>query len=232
MDERHATLVKYRFGALAQMQKHLHVVEGRTLFFLRDPRIPLSGGARVVIEFSFVESEQVTTLRGSVLARIDGEAGHKGIWIEFPDARLARWLEEGASIVPRGQRRVACDMMVQLKARSVTYLGRMIDVSLHGVRIVSAARVEPGDEVEVRIMGAEPPLPALLGHTQVVRADPGGDLALKYVRSDGTARMASGKLFAAVQEAWLRAHQLAHSPLCCGDRQPQEPPLPHMKLRV
>src|SRR5438046_10325590 len=92
------------------MQKHLHVVEGRTLFFLREPRSTLQGGARVVIEFSLADSEQVTTLRGAVLARIVGEGGEAGAGIEFPEARLARRLEQDrAGLAGRTRRGVRVD---------------------------------------------------------------------------------------------------------------------------
>ena len=233
MDSRPATTLKYRFGTIELLQNHLHVVDGRTLFFLREARSTLAGGARVVVEFSFGTSEQATTLRGSVLSRIEGQGGQHGVWIEFPDAKLARRLGQGAAgIAGRHQRRLGCDMLVQVKAGDMPYLGRMIDVSLHGVRIVSTAQLASGDEVEVRIMGAEPPLPGLLGRGQVVRADPGGDLAVKFVRTDVIARVASGKLYSAVQETWQKAPEMAHSPFCCQNGNVQEPPLPHMKNRT
>ena len=91
-----ATLLKYRFGDYQHMQNHLHVKEGRTLFFYPDPRTTVTLGARVVIEFSLGASDQVSTLRGAVLARFDGEGEQSGLWIEFPDARLARKIVTGA----------------------------------------------------------------------------------------------------------------------------------------
>ena len=215
------------------MQKHLHVVEGRTLFFLREPRSTLQGGARVVIEFSLADSEQVTTLRGSVLARIDGEGGQAGAWIEFPDSPLARRLEQGkAGLAGRNQRRLGCDMLVEVKQDRLPLLGRVIDVSLHGLRIVGPIGLKQGSDVEVRIMGAEPPMPGLLGRSQVVRSDPGGDLAVKFVRTDVVARVASGKLYSLMQQSWQKAPELAHSPQCCVGGNVQEPPLPHMKQRT
>lgn len=228
MNQRPAALFKYRFGTLGQMQNHLHVVEGRTLFFLRDPRGTLTGGARVVIEFSLANSEQMQTLRGQVITRIEGT--QPGAWIEFPDSRLARRLEQGeAGLAARHQRRLGCDMHCQVKYDGLPLLGRLIDVSLHGLRIVGPTAVPRGVDVEVRIMGAEPPMPGLLGRSQVVRSDPGGDLAVRYVRTDVVARVASGKLYALMQEAWQKAPELAHSPLCCDGGNVQEPPLPHMK---
>jgi len=92
-----ATLLKYRFGNIAQMQNHLHVVDGRTLFFYRDGKGDLPGGARVLLEFSFADSEQVSTLRGNVLGRVEGEGGQVGMWIEFPDGRLAKKADQGAA---------------------------------------------------------------------------------------------------------------------------------------
>ena len=54
----------------------------------------------------------------------------------------------------------------------------------------------------------------------------------KLVRSDPTARIASGKLFLAVQEAWNKAPELMHPALCCKGGHVLEPPLPHMKHRI
>jgi len=54
--EKPAVHLKYRFGDLTQMKNHLHVVEGRTLLFYRDPKLPLSGGSRVVVELSLATS--------------------------------------------------------------------------------------------------------------------------------------------------------------------------------
>jgi len=47
-----ANLLRYRFGTIEQMANHLHVVEGRTLFFYRHERLLLEGGAKVVIELA------------------------------------------------------------------------------------------------------------------------------------------------------------------------------------
>jgi hypothetical protein len=233
VDSHPAALLRYRFGSFEHMLNHLHIMEGRTLFFLRETRAQLAGGSRVVVEFSFGSAGQATTVRGSVLARIDGESGQHGEWIEFPDARLARRLEQGqAALTGRAQRRLACDMLVEVKAGEAARLGRMIDVSLHGVRIVGVVGLSRGDEVQVRIMGAEAPLPAVLGRVQVVRSDPGGDIAVKFVRSDVTARVASSKLYSAVEESWRKARELMHPALCCVGGALQEPPVPHMKSHV
>ena len=228
-----ATLLKYRFGDYEHMQNHLHVVEGRTLFFYRDPRTTAAPGARVVIEFSLAASEQVSTLRGAVLARLDGEAERSGLWIEFPDARLARKIGTGAdALSARKQRRMGCDLLVELKVGRMPHLGRMVDVSMGGARILGPVGLRPGTEIELRIMGAKPPMPALMGRCEVVRSESGGDGGLRFVRKDPVARVSSSKLYAAVQLAWAEAAEVAHSPLCCKAGLIIEPPLPHMKSRI
>jgi hypothetical protein len=233
--ERPAAFLKYRFGEIAHMQNHLHVADGRTLFFYREGKTRLEGGSRVVIEFSFGNSEQVSALRGWVLARVDTESsgGQKGGWIEFPDARLAKRIDQGAQgIAGRHQRRLGCDLLVEVSHRGQPRLGRMIDVSLQGARIVGAAGLHAGEEVALRIIGAEPPLPPNLGRTQIVRADPGGDLAVRFVRSDVIARVAAGKLYAAVTELWSKAPEMGHPAICCQGGHLLEPPFPHMKSRA
>jgi hypothetical protein len=230
--ERPATLLKCRFGNVDQMQNHLHVVDGRMLFFYREGKARLEGGSRVVIEFSFGDSEQVSPLRGWVLARVDTEGGSGG-WIEFPDTKLVKRIGQGGQgIAGRHQRRLGCDLLVEIKHQGYPRLARIIDVSLQSARIVGASGLDAGAEVELRLIGAEPPLPPSLGRTQVVRADPGGDLAVRFVRSDVVARVASGKLFAAVQEAWAAAPEMTHPPLCCQGGRVLEPTLPHMKART
>jgi hypothetical protein len=227
------TLLKYRFGLFEHMQNHLHVVDGRTLFFYRDQRNPVVAGARVVVEFSFGSSEQVSTLRGSVLGRIDGDDGQDGAWIEFPDVKLARKLDAGASsLSARRQRRLLCDMMVEVKFGRRPLLGRLVDVSLGGARIVGPAGLHVGDEIELRIMGAKPPIPSTLGRALVVRIDTGGDVGVRFVRTDAVARIASSKLYAAVEQAWAKTSEEAHSPLCCLGGHLLEPPLPEVKNRL
>jgi hypothetical protein len=232
VDPNAVILLKYRFGLFEHMQNHLHVVEGRTLFFYRDQRNPVVAGARVVVEFSFGSSEQVSTLRGAVLGRIEGDGGQAGAWIEFPDARLARKIDAGASsLSARRQRRLVCDMMVEVKFGRRPFLGRLVDVSLGGARIVGPPGLHVGEEIDLRIMGAKPPIPSTLGRALVVRTEPSGDVGVRFVRTNAVARIASGKLYAAVEQAWAKTSEEAHSPLCCVGGHVLEPPLPHMKNR-
>ena len=74
MEKQPATLLRVRFGDLSQLQNHLHVVDGRTVFFFREAAARLQGTDRVVVEFSVATSEQVSTVRGTVLGRGEGGA--------------------------------------------------------------------------------------------------------------------------------------------------------------
>jgi hypothetical protein len=227
-----SSLVKYRFGDLAQMQNHLHVVEGRTLFFYRDCKGTLPGGSRVVVEFAFANSEQVSALRGNVLGRVEGEGGQAGMWIEFPDARLAKKADQGvAAMASRKQKRLGCDLLVEVRQGRKPFLGRMIDVSMGGVRIVGAVGLRSGTEVELRLMAPDTNFPSNLGRADVMRSDT-NEAGLRFVRNDPVARVASNKLFQAVQQAWAKAPELSHPPLCCQGGHVLEPPLPHMKSRA
>ena len=118
---------------------------------------------------------------------------------------------------------------MELKAGRIPHPGRMMDVSLGGARIVGPIGLRPGAEVEVRILGAQPPMPGVMGRAEVVRSEAGGDVGVRFTRSDVVARVASSKLYAAVQLAWAGAAEVAHSPLCCKAGYVLEPPLPHVK---
>lgn len=232
MDSKAATLIKFHFDGFDQMQNHLHVVDGRTMFFFRDKRLPLAGGSRVVVEFSHGISEQVSTLRGTVVSRVETD-GQIGVWLEFPDAKLAKKIDQGAAaLAGRHQRRLGCDMLVEVKIEGLPLLCRMVDVSLGGVRVVAPGRLQSGADVEMRIMGAEPPVPGVLGRGRVTRSDPGGDLGITFVRTDVIARVASSKLYTAIQQAWEKAPQVQHAPQCCQGGHVLEPPMPHMKNRT
>jgi hypothetical protein len=239
--EKAATFLKVRFGEVPQLQKHLHVVEGRTVFFFREPAARLIGGERVVVEFSLAGSEQVSTLRGSVLGRVNGEGGQVGAWIEFPDAKLAKRLERGATALGmRQHQRVTCDLLVEVRQGRHLFLARMMDVSMGGARIlgataprVGAMPLRPGASVELRIVGAIAPFPADLGRAEVVRTDAQtGELAVRWVRSDPVVRAASLKLIDAARAAWGHAQQMVHAPSCCAGGGVLDPPTPLLKRRL
>lgn len=230
METAAGALLKYRFENHVEMTNHLHVVESRTLLFYRSSRARFQGGQRVVVELSLGSNEQATTLRGSVMALVDAEGAH-GVWIEFPDSRLAKRLSQGgaAAITSRHQKRIGCDLMVELKYGTTALLGRMVDVSMAGARIVGPSGLRRNTDVEVRIMGAQPPMPSQLGRAEIARSESGGDVGLRFLRSDPAGRVAAGKLLQSVQEAWAKAPEIVHSALCCRAAGVLDPPLPRLR---
>jgi len=240
--ERHANLLKVRFADLSHLQGHLHVIEGRTLFFFREVAPRLVGGDRVVVEFSLANSEQVSTLRGSVLGRVDiNDGSQTGAWIEFPDAKLAKRLERGTSaLATRQHQRVVCDLMVEVRQGPHSFLARLMDVSMGGARILGATAprigampLRAGEAVTLKLSGTAPAFPTELGRADVVRTDKGtGELAVRWVRSDPAVRASSLKLIDAVRRSWAQAEEMTHAPPCCQKGQVLDPPMPALRGRL
>jgi PilZ domain len=240
--ERHATLLKARFPDLSHLQSHLHVVEGRTLFFFREEAPRLVGADRVVVEFSLANSEQVSTLRGSVLGRVDVAKGSQtGAWIEFPDTKLAKRLERGTSaLATRQHQRIVCDLLVEVRQGSHSFLARLMDVSMGGARILGATAprigampLRAGASVTLKLAGSAPPFPSDLGRADVVRTDKTtGELAVRWVRSDPLVRTSSLKLIDAVRRSWTRAEEMTHAPACCQNGRVLDPPTPALRGRL
>jgi PilZ domain-containing protein len=224
------TLLKVRFPDVEQLRNHLHVTEGRTLFFFRGSQGPLSAGTRVVVQF-LLANGQVSTQRGSVIGRVEGEGGQTGAWIAFPDARLAKKLDHG--LRSRAQPRMACDLLVEVRQGSDPVVARIVDVSQAAMRVLGAPGLRRGAPVDARLLGAGPEFPPQLGSAEVVRSDANGaDVALRFVRSDPAARIGSTRLLQAVRETWLQAPELMHPPMCCQYGRVLEPPVPHLKSRL
>ena len=217
---RREILLRHRFETLAQVREHLHFQEGRSLFYFHDPALKAEGGDHVLLEIS--TSEQQMLLRGAVVSR-----DASGLWLEFPDGRLARRLAVEDRPLQRRQRRVPIDLVVELR-NGASRVGRILDVSIGGARLGGVQGLPAGQEVEVRLLSPLPDVPTALGRAQVVRAA-AGEVALRFVRSDAPTRVAATKLLEAAQKAWARAIELPHVPGCCGKNGVLfEPPMPRL----
>jgi hypothetical protein len=236
-----ATLLKARFAELSQLHKHLHTLDGRTVFFFREAAPRLVGADRVIVEFSLANSEQVSTLRGTVLGRVDADGAQTGAWIEFPDTRLARRVERGASaLATRQHQRVICDLLVEVRQGAHSFVARMMDASMGGARMLGATAprigampLRAGAGLSLKLVGAVSPFPAELGRADVVRTDQNtGELAVRWVRSDPVVRAASLKLIDAIRRSWTRAQEMMHAPPCCVNGQVLDPPMPALRGRL
>jgi hypothetical protein len=183
----------------------------------------------VLVEVAFSRTEQVSTLRGAVLARVEGNMS--GLWLEFADSRFVKKADLGIETMSqRKRKRLGCDLLVEVRHGQATTLGRLIDVSLTGGRVAGVNRLRPGMQLELRLMTPAAGLSAALGKAEVVRAET-GDAGLSFLRGDPTSRVAASKLFQHVQDSWSRAIEVTHPTMCCQGGAVLEPPLPHMKGR-
>jgi hypothetical protein len=215
-------LLRYRFDSLEQLKRHLNVLTGgRTLFFYPSRTVQGEGGDRVLLEVS--EGEQQMLLRGTVLSRVEG-----GLWLDFPDGRLARWLTT-RSLTGRHQRRLPADLMVDVRGNA-RRLGRLLDISLGGGKLVGVPGLTAGTVAELKLVTQLTDVPSDLGRAQVVRVI-AGEAAIKFVRSDPATRLAVTKLFEAVRARWANAPEAVHRGDCCVRGEVLAPTMPRVIAR-
>jgi hypothetical protein len=224
--QKRAVLLRQRFDAAEQMRKHLHVVEGTTLFFFRAPSLELAIGATVLLEFCLETSDQTRLLRGSVLAR----AEELGWWLQFPSTRFARDIEAQGLVSRRG-RRVGTDRLVRLRRGRNEYLGMMLDVSQGGARIGGGLPpgLATGEEMDIVLAAPERGEPPELGRAKVVWVDE-GEAGIAFDRSSPTTRVAVTKFYQSAEAPWKQAIEVRHLPDCCGSAGVREPPVPRLRV--
>ena len=221
-----------RFEELAQLRNHLHLFEGRTLLFCRDPRRILQARSPVTVELLVTRGALATTLSGTVLTRVGEGTPLSGAWLVSSDTKLARRLAaDGSGLPARQQPRFACDFLAEVNYLDAPFLCRIEDVSAGGARLGGAAGLCPGMEIELRVRGAGPDVPDRVGRAIVMRAS-GADAGVRFLRSDDATRQVCTRLFDAVQKQWAAAPELLHMPVCCRGGQFLEPPLPRIQPRT
>lgn len=220
-----STLLKYRFDTVAELHAHCHVVDGRTLFFYRHPHAHLPGEAKVLLGVSFQQSEQEVIVRGAVLGRVEGAI--PGLWLELPDARLARRMDAGG-LAARRQKRLGCDVMVEVRYARQPHLGRLVDLSLNGARMAGINGLGAHAQVELRLLSKEGELPSELGQAEIVRTQT-NEVGARFLRKESGSRLAITRLFGALQQSWQGALEAQHPAICCKGGQFLEPALPHVR---
>ena len=222
---------RMRFEEVAQLRNHLHLIDGRTLLFCRDPGRILHAGYPVTVELLVTRGGLVATLSGIVAMRV-GEAWSAGAWLLFNGTKLARKLEaDGSGLSARQQPRFACEFRAEVNYLGATFLCRIEDVSAGGARLGNAAGLCPGMEIEVRVRGAGPDVPDGVGRAIVVRAN-GVDAGVQFLRSDQATRQACMRLFDVVQKQRAAVPELMHPPVCCQGGRFLEPPLPRIRAPI
>ncbi|HUJ28464.1 MAG TPA: hypothetical protein VLW85_20725, partial [Myxococcales bacterium] len=110
--ERRSVMLRYRFDDSAQLLRHLHVVDGQGLIFLRDHRNDVHY-QKVLLELAVRATRQQAVVRGEVLARASGRL--RGVWLRISDSHVVRRLCECAAFIPRRALRASADGMVRLR---------------------------------------------------------------------------------------------------------------------
>jgi hypothetical protein len=226
MEAKKSILLRHRFDDLDQLRKHLHVADGSTLLFFRDPSLALATGAPVLLEVAFQSSEQTRALRATVLARAEGQ----GLWLAVPNTRFARDVHE-RGLSSRKGRRLGTDEMVRLKVGGGgEYMVRLLDLSIGGARIGGGipAQLGAGHTVALIISPPETGRAPEVTRGRIVWVED-GEAGVMFDRDMESSRVAAGRLFRSLEQPWTQAREIRHLPNCCKDGQLLDPPLPRIR---
>ena len=126
-------VIRYRFQSAAEFERHLRLGDG--VFFV--PGVDIAGmqGERVVVEIVFPHTDDSPMLHGRLLSR-PGD----GVWLEAPSARAAARWAPGADSPRRRQRRIPCDLFVEIRTPEMNpWLCRALDLSESGIRLATGS---------------------------------------------------------------------------------------------
>ena len=221
-----AILLRHRYDNLEQLRRHLHVVDGATLIFFRDPKLSVTTGATVLIEIAFESSDQTRALRASVLARAEGQ----GLWLAIPNTRFHKdMIERG--IPARIGRRLATDEMVRLKRLGGSeHLVRLLDLSMGGARIGGGlpASLTKGAAIALTMTPPETGRAPEVTRGRIVWVED-GEAGVMFDRDMESSRVAAGRLFRSLEQPWAQAREIRHLATCCRTGEVLDPPVPRIR---
>jgi hypothetical protein len=202
-------LLRYRFAALAQATRHYRVRSawGIVFFPAVDPRARV--GSTAMLEMLFDDSEQTHMLVGEIAAIADG-----GMWLRSSDLAAGKALE--GLMTPRLHRRLGANLFLEVRRGANRALVTMRDLSLGGAALGNVHGLAVGETLQARLLSPITGVPADLGDITVM-SSAAGRAGVRFDRADPQARLAVGRLCAALDEAWSRAQTAQHNPLCCRD---------------
>ena len=196
-------LVRYRFGSVDDLFRHLRVADG---FFV--PRTaPPEPSTRAIVEVSFPDGGDRLLLHGSIRV-----ISAYGAWLDVPTARTtARWMA-GPEGPRREHRRMACDLLVEVHPRGASpWLCRALDVSEGGLRLAAGS-------MELGVMHDEVAMTLLSPDGSAGPVDACGRLAWAGVREAGMQLLGRGSGFAEllgnVERRWAAALEIDHDTAC------------------
>ncbi len=227
MDAKKTILLRHRFDDIDQLRRHLHVVDGATLLFFRDPLLEVPTSAQVLLEVAFESSEQTRALRATVLAR----AEQQGLWLAVPNTRFARDVNE-QGLSPRKGRRLGVDESVRLKrAGGGEFMVRLLDLSIGGARIGGGLppQLAPGNVISLSIAPPESGRAPEVTRGKIVWVED-GEAGVMFDREMESSRVAAGRLFRSLEQPWAQAREIRHLPACCRNGQILDPPVPRVRI--
>jgi protein phosphatase len=202
-------LLRYRFATLEQASHHYRVRSawGIVFFPAVDPRARV--GSTAMLEVLFDDSEQTHMIGGEIAAIADG-----GMWLRSSDLALGKRLE--GLLTRRRHRRLGANLFLELRRGKQRSLVTMRDLSLGGAALGNVHGLAVGDTLQARLLSPVTGVPADLGEITVMSSE-AGRAGVRFDRADPQARLAVGRFYAALDEAWSRAHTAQHNPLCCRE---------------
>jgi PilZ domain len=227
MEAKKAILLRHRFDDVDQLRRHLHVVDGTTLLFFRDPRLNIPTGSAALLEVAFESSEQTRVLKATVLARTEGQ----GLWLAVPNTRFARDVDE-RGLSPRKGRRLGVDETVRLKrAGGSEYMVRLLDLSIGGARIGGGlpAQLAKGNVIALTIAAPESGRAPEIARGKIVWVED-GEAGVMFDREMESSRVAAGRLFRSLEQPWTHAREIRHLPGCCQNGEVLDPPVPRVRI--
>ena len=217
---RATTRLRYRFSNLAQARAHLRNREGRWLLFYREEMLRLLPCAPVCLELGFDDKTASRLLHARVHGSLDGS----GTGLEILDARPL--LSTAAHT--RADRRLGCDLPIELRSEGRIDAGRLRDVSAGGARIASIEPLPVGQPLELRLPSADRLTFRDLSFGTVAWAE-GGELGIRFDPADSIGRSAIARLLKEMEARWQGAWESAHPRFCCKAAGLVEPEPPRLR---
>jgi hypothetical protein len=224
--DRRSVMLRQRFESIEQLKAHLHVADGRSLLFFRDPGLNLAAGALVLVELVFANSEQTRVVRANLVARSEAQ----GSWLATGNARFAREVRE-SGLVPRRGRRLGADLPLRIRRLDGSeHLVTLLDLSISGAHIGGGLprSLARQSEMDLRLACNELGQTPELGRAKVVWIEE-GEAGLTFDRTNSSCRVSVGRLFQTLQKQWEAARSVDHLAACCADRGLLEPVLPRLR---
>ncbi len=218
------TRLRYRFTDLKQARAHVHEVDGRALFFVRDEKLRLLPDAPVCISIAFEKDSAPRLLHGQVASAAEGG----GTWLQLSDTRP---LQATPHTEPRKSPRNGCDALVEARSDRLTASGHMLDLSAGGARLTGIVGFAPGVQIELRLLNVDRLTFHDLSYAHVVWAA-NGQIGVQFDRSDIVGRHAVTRLLAENETLWSNAWEGQHPPSCCAGQGVTDPAPPRLEQRA